>query len=164
MEIAREVEYQRRSKQLRRICREYNLTEGRISKKLLSSDILIDHQLNVCISIHKNNHNKIELFIKIIITKLKNLSVSYSCKKIGVLWRGVLWHAVDSPKKTDQQRLMQLVSQKIIVCLIFGRIYGATIWSRFYLTYKTRQNLKACEAAFSCAQPKILKSIRNEQS
>ena len=60
MEIAREVEYQRRSKQLRRICREYNLTEGRISGKLLGSDILIDHQLNVCISVHKNNHNKTE--------------------------------------------------------------------------------------------------------
>ena len=68
MEIAREVEYQRRSKQLRRICREYNLTEGRISKKLLSSDILINHQLNVCISIHKNNHNKTEKPLSLIST------------------------------------------------------------------------------------------------
>ena len=51
MEIAREIEYQRRSKLLRRICREYNLTEGNVSEKLLRSDILINHQLNVCISI-----------------------------------------------------------------------------------------------------------------
>ena len=51
MEINREIEYQRRSKLLRRICREYNLTEGIISEKLLRSDILINHQLNVCISI-----------------------------------------------------------------------------------------------------------------
>ena len=49
MEIAREIEYQRRSKLLRRICREYNLTEGRVSERLLESDILINHQLEVCI-------------------------------------------------------------------------------------------------------------------
>ena len=51
MEIAREMEYQRRSKQLRRICREYNLTEGSVSEKLLHSDILINHQLRACIYI-----------------------------------------------------------------------------------------------------------------
>ena len=60
MEFARETEYQRRSKLLKRICREYNLTEGSISEKLLRSDILINHQLNVCISIHIAILNKIE--------------------------------------------------------------------------------------------------------
>ena len=63
MEISREIEYQRRSKLLRRICREYNLTEGSISEKLLRSDILINHQLNVRISI------EIRL-CKILMTKL----------------------------------------------------------------------------------------------
>ena len=53
MEIAREIEYQRRSKLLKIICREYNLTEGRVSEKLLESDILINHQLEVSISYHK---------------------------------------------------------------------------------------------------------------
>ena len=62
MEITREIEYQRRNKLLKRICREYNLTEGSISEKLLRSDILINHQLKVCISIF--------------LTRLKNLLVS----------------------------------------------------------------------------------------
>ena len=65
MEIAREIEYQRRSKLLRRICREYNLTEGRVSEKLLESDILINHQLEVCILMTNQ-------FLK----RLKGISVS----------------------------------------------------------------------------------------
>ena len=47
MELSREIEYQRRNKQLRRICREYNLTQGSISEKLLSKDILLNAQYKV---------------------------------------------------------------------------------------------------------------------
>ena len=47
MELARGIEYQRRNKQLGRICREYKLNEGNISERFLSHDILLHPQYQV---------------------------------------------------------------------------------------------------------------------
>ena len=47
MELSREIEYLRRNKQLRRICREYNLTQKNVNEKFLSRDILLNSQYKV---------------------------------------------------------------------------------------------------------------------